>query len=153
MVVLAVTIPSTIFFVAGQSVLASFTNSSQFHSTDELAALDWLNANAAPDSIVMSTHTSGAMLPAFAPVRVYVGHGPETVNSSEKTAIADEFFGGGMGDANRQKLLRDNRIAYVWVGPQEESLACGEQSCFDAQRLALKPVFQSGAYVIYEVGP
>jgi hypothetical protein len=145
--------PSSLLLVMGEALIASQRQPPVFHTADEILALGWLAEHAPPDSIVLSTHESGMMLPAFAPVRTYVGHGPETVHSVEKTAQAARFFGDGMDDTERVTLLKENAIRYIWIGGEESALACQEQRCFDPQRLGLAEEFRSGAYSILQVRP
>ena len=125
-----------------------------FHSRAELAALDWLAENAPPDSVVMSSFEQGNLLPAYADVRVYAGHGPETADSARKRAEVQAFFGDASNDEARQALLAESRARYVFAGPVEAD-ACPDDNaeCFDARRLELETVFNQDAYAIYEVGP
>lgn len=148
---LAVMVPSALFLTLGEMVVASASDVAVFHSVDERAALEWLGGHAPADSIVLSTRESGAMLPAYAPVRDYLGHGPETVHSQEKIEIVAAFYSSGMDDSARMALLRDNHVRYVWIGANEVGLMCHTAGCFDPARLGLVEVFRSGSYAIDEV--
>jgi hypothetical protein len=150
---LAALVPSMLFLVVGEAAVVSQPGSTLFRSSDELTALQWLADHAPADSVVLSTRPPGMLLPAYAPVRVYVGHGPETIHSQAKTLEAIHFFGDGLIDDQRLKLLHANDIRFVWIGPEENALACQTQGCFDPQRLGLTEVFRSGAVRIEEVGP
>ncbi|GAB4476468.1 MAG: hypothetical protein Kow00124_18590 [Anaerolineae bacterium] len=147
----AALLPSALILLTGGVMAAATPAPPIFHPADELAALDYLRLNAPPGSLVLATHESGNILPAYAPVRVYVGHGPETANSAVKDAIALTFFHGGMDDAARRELLDEIGAAYVWGGPAERPAACAAD-CFDPAALSLTAVFTRGGYTIYEVG-
>ncbi len=148
----AALLPSALILLAGGSMAAARPAPPIFHPAAELAALDYLRLNAPPGSLVLSTHESGNALPAYAPVRVYVGHGPETANSAAKDAIALAFFHGGMDDAARRDLLDEIGAAYVWIGPAERPAACAAD-CFDPAALGLAVLFRQGEYTVYGVGP
>ncbi|MBN1427682.1 MAG: hypothetical protein JXB07_04800 [Anaerolineae bacterium] len=148
---LVLLLPSTVFLIGGGAQTASNPFWPVFHPADELAALRWLHDRAPADSVVLSTRVSGSILPAYAGVRVYLGHGPETVNAARKEHQVEAFFSDGMTDEERRQLLVDGRIAYVWVGLPEQELYCIGAVCFDPARLDLQRAYQQGDYVIYEV--
>ena len=125
-----------------------------YHSGDELAMLTWLEQHALPDSVVVSSSEQGNVLPAYADVRVYVGHSVETVDSSHKAQQALDFFGDGMTDTQRLSLLDEGRVTYVLVGPQETFVCPATSStCFVPEELGLQFVFEQGPYTIYRVAP
>ncbi len=142
--------PSTFLLVGGGVLTAARPTWPVFHPADEIAALRWLDEHAAPDSLVLATAASGNIIPAYAGVRVYVGHGPETIDSERKRQTAEAFFLGGMTDETRRALLREAGIDYVWIGPPERPPLC--TTCFDAAALGLRLVYQGGEYAIYAVG-
>ena len=143
-------LPSDILLLAGGLATASQPEWPIYHPAEELAALDYLRLEVPQDSVVMSSVASGNILPAYAGVRVYVGHGPETLNGEEKHETAGLFFDGGMTDEARRDLLAEINARYVWFGPPEVADGCSE-GCFDPDALGLVPVFEEGAYTIYEV--
>ncbi|HEC22445.1 MAG TPA: hypothetical protein ENI95_05970 [Chloroflexi bacterium] len=148
---IGLSLPSVVLLLGGGVLTASEPRWPVFHPADELAALDWLRGHAPPESVVLSTFESGNVIPAYAGVRVYVGHGPETVNSGQKRILAERFFQGEMSDSERRALLEEAGVAYVWVGPLERGEGCAGTGCFDPARLGLREVFSQGRYIIYEV--
>ncbi len=142
-------LPSTVMIIGGGSVVAADSESLAYHSADEVAALDWLRDQAEVNSIVLSTQKSGEILPTYASVRVYVGHGVETVDGETKRAVAEDFFSDGMTDEERIRFLDEVPIDYVWVGPAERELACSTENCLDPERLGLRVVFSQGDYTIH----
>jgi hypothetical protein len=152
-VVLALLIPSTVLLVAGGSITVARQAWPIFHPADERAGFDWLEREAQAGSVVFSTRASGTFLPAYAGMRVYVGHGPESLNTADKEQIAIKFYSDGMDDVDRLALLREIKARYVWVGIGEHPLLCHKDHCFDPDRLGLTPVFEQGTIAIYEVKP
>lgn len=142
--------PSTVLLLAGGALTAARPAWPIYHPADEIEALRWLDQHAPPDSLVLATFESGNVIPAYAGVRVYVGHGPETLRATLKRQQAQAFFLGGMTNGTRRALLREAGIDYVWIGPPEQLSAC-TATCFNAPLLGLEPVYQSGRYAIYAV--
>jgi len=143
-------LPSTLLLIAGGIITASSAGWPVFHPSAELAAYDFLNSNAPADSIVFSTRDSGMVIPAYTHTRVYVGHGPETVDYIEKEALVAAMLASN-DLASRDEFFEHNRIDYVWIGPPESQL-CGEPQC---ETLFTQPqfdlVFKQGDYALYRV--
>ena len=71
---------------------------------------------------VLSSYETGNLLPVHAPLRSFVGHGAETVNSKEKVRMVRDFFAEGTSDAWRQDLLERYGVDYIYHGPREKAL-------------------------------
>jgi len=147
---LVMLLPSTLLLDFGSVLAAAHPAAPIFLTPGELAALDYMRLTAPMDSVVLSTNDSGSLLPAYAGVRVYVGHGPETLNGAHKRETAMHFFGPEMTDSERAALLKDIHAAYVWVGPLERALCPG--TCLNLDELGLRPVYNQGDYTIFKVG-
>ncbi|MDP3888553.1 MAG: hypothetical protein Q8Q24_00770 [bacterium] len=114
---------------------------------DWWGAVMWLKNNTPNKSIVLSEHTAGNYIPAYAGNTVYLGHVAETVNFTAKKANVDYFFKGGMDPATAQKFLVGNNISYVFYDPQAQ-----EQGTFPVSNYPfLKPVYMSTYVTIYKV--
>jgi uncharacterized membrane protein len=117
-----------------------------FHPAAQVSAADWLGVHATSDQVVLAACDTGNYLPTRMPARVFVGHGPETVNSDMKCAMVHRFFGDG-DDVFRRRLLGDYGVTYVFYGPSERAL--GGFSPADAPYLRL--VYDNGPVQIYQV--
>jgi hypothetical protein len=84
-----------------------------FRPVAEVAAFDWLNANAPADAVVLTSVSSGNALPAFTNLRPVMGHGPETLDWPTKTEQVQRFFGGEMDAAERAALIARYNVAYI----------------------------------------
>jgi len=150
-VLLILILPGTMILTAGGVSVASSGGRPVFSPEGEQAALAWLHDNAPTGSHVLATFNTGNIIPAYANVRVYTGHGPETVNAVEKAEIAEQFYLDPDYDSkDRRDLLEDQRIDYVFVGLDEQSEECNGP-CFDPEEIGLQVVYESGEYAIYEV--
>ncbi len=115
-----------------------------------LDAFTWLNANAPADSVVLSVRSTGSLLPVYASVRTFVGHGPETRDVEAKQAEAERFFSGALSADERGALYRDFDIAYVFYGPAERALA-GADADAPAWAADLTLVYDRDGYRIYAI--
>lgn len=134
---------TNLFLLMGGVAVAHSRQWPVFHSASQQAAFDWL-AELAPGEVVLAAYQTGNMLPAYAPVRVFVGHGPETVDSLAKQAALQRFFNGD-DEAFRRQLLRENGISYLFYGPAERDLGN-----FSPDHLNyLREVYDNGPVQIY----
>ncbi|MEX2030177.1 MAG: hypothetical protein WD906_04315 [Anaerolineales bacterium] len=92
-----------------------------FYPAGEDHAAAWLRQNAAPGEVVLSSYAVGNRLPSRAPVRVVVGHGPETANLDRLLPQIAEFYSDST-DAERRVFLAEQHVAYVLWGPAERAL-------------------------------
>jgi uncharacterized membrane protein len=112
-------------------------------STNEAAALSWLQTNAPRGVVVLASPEMGGFIPAFAGQRVVYGHPFETVNAGARGAQVTGFFA---GTHEREQLLNKYNVAYIIVGPRERKLGV-----FDATQLPMEEVFSSGDVVVYRI--
>lgn len=145
---LGLMVPSLLLLIGGGTATTLGGAEPVFHSREERAALAWLQVNAPEDSIGLTTEESGNLLPAYAPMRVYLGHGPETLFAVDKGEEVRRLFAGEMSLTEQQALLAESQASYVWVGPRERELGADN---LDVAALGLTVAFQDGDYVIYAV--
>lgn len=89
-----------------------------FVDDDRRAAFAWLDTHAAPDDVVLSPVATGNLIPAYADVRVFAGHGPETIDWPTKNEQVRRFFADAM-PADARTVLFDPpppAPAVVWTG-------------------------------------
>ena len=136
-------IPSNLLILATGAAAAAHpaTGSILFHSDSEIAALDWLNAHAVPDSIVLSTLDIGNYLPARTSLRAYIGHSPETIRLEDKLPLVERFLAGTMSAADRRSLLDAGHIGYV----------IAQGSPLDMPEL--QEIYHNDDYFLYETKP
>lgn len=118
--------------------------------SDQTAALDWLNRQQMrDDEAVLCNSMLGAYVPARTGARTYVGHWAETLDYPRKLQAFAAFLRGTMPNDQRIELLRNQRIRYIVIGPEERAYADCEVSL---NGLPVKEVERIGDQaVIYEV--
>ena len=118
-----------------------------FRPQGELAAMDWLRANADREALVLSSYGSGAWLPYRADTRAFIGQYYETNHFSDKLKQVAKFFDARTEDAARIELLRAQKIDFVFFGRGER-----EVGTFDPARAAyLVRVFENVDAQVYAV--
>ena len=146
--VILITVPSNLLLVLGNSVEVAQRKSPIYRPRSELEALDWLRTHTTPRESVLCTFDTGNYVPARAGNRVFLGLGPETIDSDRKGTEVARFFDAGESDLWRQELLEGYGIAYVLVGPRERALGGYNPGL----ALYLHLVYANDQYAIYRVG-
>jgi len=118
-----------------------------FRPRAEVAAMDWLRANARPEDVVLAAYYTGSYLPLRAGTRTFLGHYYETIHFQDKMRAVDKFFDANADDAARNAFLRENGITYLFYGPAERALGG-----FDPGRAPfLARVYANDAASVYRV--
>ena len=116
-----------------------------FRPGSEIAALEWLADHSEPGEKVLVSFETGNVVPVWTDLRVFAGHGPETLHHAEKLAALRQFFDPDTGDAWRRSLLSDYGLDYVFYGPEEQALGGWDP----ASAVYLRAIYGSQGYAIY----
>lgn len=139
--------PTSIMLLVGSTTAAASGRAPIYHTATEVEMAGWLERNTARDALVLSAYRTGNFLPAWAPVKSYYGHGPETIYFGSKKADVEQFYDESTPDAWRSAFLEQNGIDYFVCGPDESALGgyCG------SIQTALTPVFDRSGWRLYQV--
>lgn len=132
--------------VAGQP-LVPYPPQVMYPLKDFWNALVWLEKNTSRQDVVLSQVTAGNYIPAYSGNFVYLGHNPETPFFDQRSNNVNRFFSGTMNTQDAYRFLKQERITYVFYGPQEK-----EKSIEDIKKYSfLKPVFNSYFVTLYKI--
>jgi len=145
--ILVFTLPTTFFLLAGGLNVAANPAAPIFRPQDEIAAFKFLAQYATPDDAVLSSFHTGNALPAWVPVFVVVGHGPETVGAKEIEPRVKSFYTVSTSDQDRLKLLEEFGVDYVFWGPSERELGAWHPTA----ATYLSQVYAQGEYAVFAV--
>ncbi len=109
--------PSTLLLWLGVLNTALHPAAPAFRNADEVALFSSLQD--APGATVLAAYSSGNAVPAWAPVRVVIGHGPETVGLDELSTQVDTFYHRDTSDTERIAFLLQHSVQFVLWGPAE----------------------------------
>ena len=117
-----------------------------YKSAEWEQSMDWIRQSTSEDAIFLSGTINGSFLPGWTGRTVYLGHGVETVNYLDKVNAYLKFMGDGP-TAEKQQLLIDNKIDYIFYGAEEKTDGILPSDLISS----LMPVFQNGEVTIYQV--
>ena len=80
---------------------------------DEVAALDWLAANSAPEDVVLAPEMIGQFVPNYGQTRAYLAHWAMTNRYHERVARVRTFFLPDVTDAWRAGMMKDEGVTLV----------------------------------------
>lgn len=144
---LVLAFPSTIALLFGAFLAVSNPAMPVFRPAREAAAFTWLADTSLTGQVVLAAYETGNALPAWAPLRVLIGQGPESVNLVELKPRIAQFYQGNTQDAIRQELLAEFQVNFVFWGPSERAL--GDWEPIQAPYLELR--YHSDDYAIFSV--
>jgi hypothetical protein len=145
--VLALSMVSSALLLIGATQIALSGQPPVFQDREQVSAFKWLAENADPGSVVLSSYETGNALPAWAPVFVVIGHGPESVGLRALIPEVRSFFASSGSGVEAEALLRQSGVDFVFVGEAERSQGFLEANA--SPLLAL--VYREGEVAIYEV--
>jgi hypothetical protein len=93
-----------------------------FIPKDEAALYQQLAEEVQSGEVVLASYESSNRLPAWAPVKVLIGHGPESINLEKMQEKVGEFYQADMNEGWREGFLDLHRISYVVWGARERQL-------------------------------
>lgn len=118
-----------------------------FRDAKEVEALAWMAGNVPEGSVVLASFDVGNVVPAWAPLRSVMGHGPETPDLARIRPRVEAFFGSGTSDAARQGLIDEQAVDIIFHGPAERLLGSWDPGGFEG----LEKIYDEGEYAVYAV--
>lgn len=119
----------------------------QYHPAAVVEIYQYLTEHAPKDAVVMANVEISSALPAWTPQRVLLGHGPLMLGGAQVEQQVFDFLSGAMDSKQRAAFLRQYRIAYLILGPQEMDRLARQPGAL----AAFTALDQQGAYTLFEV--
>ncbi len=114
-------LPSLIILFGSVNVALS-GQSPAFITKQEVRIYTSLEAKSEPGQIVLCSYLTCNNLPAWAPLRTLIGHGPESAKLEEMIIVIDKYFDPNSTDNFRKKVLSELNISYLLYGPSERMM-------------------------------
>ena len=140
-------LPSTLLIFTGSILQAIHPSEPIFRNSDEVAAYTYLSKEASPGSVILSSFEIGNNLPAWAPVRVVMGHGPETVGLEMIKTDVNNYFSQDHKTRACREFFEEYKIDFLFWGPIEAREWAIDPGTLDC----LKPIYNEQGYKIFEV--
>jgi uncharacterized membrane protein len=116
-------------------------------SEEETGAIDYLQANAECDDVILSGYMVGNTLPAYVCIKSLIGHTSLTPFFNERVSDVDVFYDPLTPNSQRKELIDEFNIRYIYFGEEEGN---NGESYLDQARF-LKLVYQNPKIAIYEI--
>jgi hypothetical protein len=146
-ILLAFSVISSVILIVGGANVARRLTTPVFRPVEEVAAFEWLAIHAENGDHVLASFSTGNVLPAWAPVRVVIGHGPESVDLARLAPQVEAFYADSASAQARQKFLVEHDVRFVFYGPNEKMIG----RWYPDQSSILVEVYSGGEYQIFEV--
>ena len=143
--VTALLLPSTLLMLIAGMHTASRPGPPAFRPAAEVAAFNWLRGEASAGEVTLAAYQTGNALPAWVPVRVVVGHGPETTGLAQLLPQVEAFFNVESSNVDRQALGLAQQVDFLFYGPAERALGDWEPASWDCMR----PLYNAAGYAVY----
>jgi hypothetical protein len=136
---------NAVSWASGMFVATSHRHQNFIHDY-EVEAFAWLAKHSQPTDTVLSSHLTGSYVPAWAGNRVVSGHWAQTINLPEKQKSLQQFFDSSISAEQREAIIEQYRVVYLFYGPNEQELGLYNPSADPLWRLA----FYNGKIAIYQ---
>jgi len=146
---------TSLLLLLGGFLAASNPGRPLFRPAAEVDAFNWLNAHSQPGEITLGAVETGNVLPAWTHLRTYMGHGPETIQWSEKTKMLQTFYADTLTAVQRADFFAHpcaptfacaGSIRYILDGPLEQKLMPNDSPQWTT---GLTLVYDKAGYRIY----
>jgi hypothetical protein len=131
---LALSLVSAVVLISGGCMLALAPRQPVFLATDQARFFERLGDDVDVGDVVLASYATSNALPAWAPVRVVAGHGPESVDLATIQSRVDAFYDEHTPDSERLALIEDFGVDFVLWGPEERSLGSWKPGVSDLLR-------------------
>jgi hypothetical protein len=143
---IAATLPANLYLWSWRVIDLRRAEHPFYLTSDEVAALDWLDARSAERAVVLSGLELGQYVPALTGHRAFLSHWAQTVRFYEKQHDVTAFFDQATPAAARQALLDRYQITYIIYGAEERA-----SGGFDpATAPSLRKVFETPEVTIFQ---
>lgn len=140
-------LPSTFLLWVGGFLTALRPAEPVFRPADEVEVFMYLGKVARSQETVLAPYSTSNALPAWVPVRVVVGHGPESVHAAQLKPQIEVFFELQMAESEMIAFLEQHGVRYV-IWHEEDAEAQG----LHADGLGmLSLLYRAGDYALYQV--
>jgi hypothetical protein len=116
-----------------------------YFSADEQDLFKAMQNMVPRSSVVLADWDLSNLLPAHVPVRVIIGHGPESLRAIELKQQVEKFYQGDMSEEERGQFLSQENVKYLIVR-QESSRSTWWQKMSD-----LKLLYQNPSLALFQV--
>ena len=138
---------TTFLLIAGGLFAVWQPGNPLYRPVGEVEMFKFLSKQASTGQIVLASFDTSNALPAWAPLRTIVGHGPESIHLKEILPQVQQFYSNSSSDQTREQLLEKFGITYLLWGPSEQKLGRWNPEGVSY----LNKIYQENGFSIFEV--
>jgi hypothetical protein len=142
-------LPSTVLLLVGGILATLNIRQPIYLPSDQITAFENLAEISTAGDVVLAAYETGNALPAWIPLRVVIGHGPESVYLEEMKSKVESFYSIEGSDRGRREIIDDLKIRFVFWGPTERALGGWNPET----SALLTQVDHVGDYEVFQVRP
>lgn len=146
---IALVIPVNLYILGWRLLDLRRAENPYFLQASEITALSYLESQVASDDVVLASLEIGQFVPARTGARAFLAHWAQTLDFYGKRDMVTAFFDGSTSDSERQNILTDYSVDYVFYSPEEAGIGDYDP----AQAPFLEEVFARGDARVYKVLP
>jgi hypothetical protein len=147
-----ITVLPAMILLTGGIMSAARVGEPAFQPAEQVDAFESLIEYAVPGDVVLGAYSTSNVLPAWAPLNVAIGHGPESVGLALLQPRVEQFYHHDTPDTDREALMRELNARFVFWGPNERLLAGSDPAAWNpGEAEYLQLIYAQGLYQIYEV--
>lgn len=140
---------SGLFFMVGGIFSVTQLQMPIYRPLEEVRTFDFIQQVLPVNSVVLAQYAPSNPLPAWAPVRTVIGHGPESANLKEIQPRVNKLLGGTASIPESKEFFNEFNIGFLLITPIEEK--------FDSNLLVdsgiLTEVYNRNGYRVFKVNP
>jgi len=116
---LSLSVLSSLIFLVGGSFSLTQAQAPVYRPIGEVQLFQYIQEVLPVNTIVLAQYSSANPLPAWAPVRTVIGHGPESAHLKDIQPKVDRFYNNEFSVDEEIGFLKEYGVKYVVITPQE----------------------------------
>jgi hypothetical protein len=118
-----------------------------FRPAEEVEAFEFIRRDSPVGGVVSAAYLTSNALPAWAPVSVLTGHGPESANLEVMEQNINRLYSGAFTDKIFADFMAQYAIDYVFYGPIEKAIG----DWHPEQEARLQVIYDQPPYQVFRV--
>jgi len=135
----------TVFLLIGSLTAVQHQQAPIFQKNDVIEIFNEINREGEINDVVLAPYSISNILPAYIPMRVVTGHGPESKNLKEIDSFIDLFSRGSVSDEQMQIFFQQFGIRFVIFEASSPGILNFEEYIQEEK------LFENSHYSLYQV--
>jgi hypothetical protein len=138
---------STVIFIAGSFISTAQPAAPLFRPTPEMEVIQELAKVSSVGDVVFANYDHSNSIPAWVPVTVIIGHGPESIHQEDNITSVNQILSGNYSSENTRRFLTINNVRYIFLSPENLLM----NTSLNAIRSCFSLVTETAGYQLYRM--